>query len=361
MKNEPVQFLRRQLKKIAHNPTLLAKDIVNVLSTPDKFVHQFKINSSYDLVQYEYGRFPEKRSLIQDCKKYDSFIDEFTCNIYFYKKADSIIILKKNQPPLNKKFSSLFFFSLAEKDFQSCFLEGLANNKSNFIGFRGCNFGVCILNEEASKCDKLTLMLKVESLKLYESLQSFHQNLVIFNPDGYVPWMCWHVSQTTNIILILTKEVERRVLNDYLNIASVVIDCNSFVGGDDITKINRYIQCDHQKVEDVLCEVILDLGAKEKNMLVPSYRGFEYVPNIDMYNQKDIDGVIALREPFLTQKNISFESMIHRNKEKIRYILLREELSLKYRDLVFASNKNDDPTGLLLKTLKDGVKYEVTY
>jgi hypothetical protein len=317
------------------------------MSTPAKFMSPYGTQSLSNVLQYEDSGALSKVELIQARKDIDFAQRGFPCCTSLYKKDNDITILKKIRSPVNKRFSSLIFLAVPKKNERVHLLENLSNDQSNFIGFRSG--------------DKLTLMVKFNSLKLYESLQSPYQNLVVFNPEGYLPWMFWHINHASNLILILTDRVREDVLNDYLDIASVVIDCNDFVGHCDLYKINRYVQCDSQALEFVLSEIILDLGKKEKNLLIPSYRGFNYFPDIEIYNRKNIDGLIVLDEPFLIDGNTSFEYMLRKNQKKIKSILLREEISLKYKDLVYVSNRKDEPVGLLLKTLRDGVRYEVIY
>ncbi|QFT54606.1 hypothetical protein [Microbulbifer sp. THAF38] len=358
LRSEPLQFFLRSSKKVFFSPGVLLHDIGNAISAPLKFMGTTGVSGAIqagDRVVLDGADFIRAR------KSQEELVSGYPCYSLIYKSEKKFGIYRKKFSPTNGRFSSLFFMPAAGNDIAGDFLKDASENASNFIGFRKENLGVCLLNEEAIISEKLVLMTRLKPLKLQESFYCSYQNLVVVNPKGYIPWMYWQVNQDSNIVLVLTEKQDEEVFRDYLDIASVVIDCNSVINSVDRKNSYTYVQGSLESLRHLLVNVILDLSEKQKNILMPAYRGLEYIPNIELLNSKGIGGVLCLTESFSPIKGATFVEMLECNKEKIKYILLREELHLRYKDLIWRSEEEGEPLELLLKSLKDGVKYEVIY
>ncbi|MED7820128.1 MULTISPECIES: hypothetical protein [unclassified Francisella] len=265
-------------------------------------------------------------------------------------------------------FSTLVLIEEADMAYpmliNNAFVREFLKNK-DFVAFREKTlffFRVCLLGHYLEKEDDIfQTFLKEESLRQNKFAQ--FRNIVSMNPESNIFRIVRSSNPRNKSIIIVTDEKSLRfVENSYEYVDVLIISENLFSECKKIQHIPRVIRVIE---DDSLSNIISAIKVacvdtsykKDCNLLLPVKSGESNFNCIDDYNKNiTIEGLVRYsRNKSINVKN-NFRSFI--DSIVIEELYLRENIYCCYSDMILRLKTQDDYRKLLMRTLKDGVRYE---
>jgi hypothetical protein len=304
-----------------------------------KLKNIFTAKKQISIVKNLQRKFKEPR-LIGELSYEDNFIYNFDTKRKIVNKGNLSSIVVYNN---NKYFINDLNHEIILKD-------------KEFIGFKDRYLYFLKSNTYFFK-DKDIIKYFDNIPELHRQPLSSFQNIISINPTNLTPFVLKYTSNHLRLIVILTEDY---ILTDdffeKIDDINVLIYHNSH--NLDKKVLRRKISFNKKNDwNNILKSVIIENGKREKNLLFPifSKTSISMIEDIDLLNEKNIDGVIYLNDKSKLKKVFSFDMLIDDVLKNIDMILLKEESYYKYKTLCDDENIKK----LLEFSLKDGVRYEV--
>lgn len=268
----------------------------------------------------------------------------------------SVRVHRPDRKIAERDLATIFFTPRSDTPFISRPVLGELLGDKNFIGFRDRYLFVAehdLQGRFRSPSDIRALF--DASPEWTQRFTRGVRNAVFVDPEDVLPFLVRATDHEVRLIVFLTRPGPGRALLEAMaRDVDVLVTTPELANAGAIAARRHLIVDGPEQIPDALRRLVIDHKQKEHNVLLPVFGNAGYLEDIDTLHERDIDGVIILREE-VPSDGRSLSDYIDRMVPRTQTVLLREVRFHQYRDIC----ERGDLDALLRVSLEDGCRYDV--